>query len=115
LISALRENHAFPSIGRTLVGPDVPVAIGGVLRTPRRFEPRMFVGRMIYDEIDDHADAALFAAVRKFDEIPQRAVARVDAVIVGDVVAVILAGRRLERHQPDGGDAKPVKIVKPPQ
>ena len=75
----------------------------------------MFVGGVIDHEIDDHADAALPAAMGELDEIAERAVARIDAVIVGDVVAVVLAGRGLERHQPDRGDAEPVQIVEPPQ
>ena len=75
----------------------------------------MLIGGVVDDEIDDDADAALPAAMGEFDEVAERAVARIDAVIVGDVVAVVLAGRRLKRHQPDRGDAEPVQIVEPPQ
>ena len=53
-------------------------------------------------------------AVRELDEVAERAVARIDAVVVGDVVAVVLARRRLERHQPDRRDAEPVQVVEPP-
>ena len=55
------------------------------------------------------------AAMGEFDEVAERAVARIDAVIVRDIVTVVLAGRRLERHQPDRGDAEPVQIIEPPQ
>ncbi len=55
------------------------------------------------------------AAMGELDEIAERAVAGIDAVIVGDVVAVIAARRGLERHQPDRGDAEPVQIVEPAQ
>ena len=75
----------------------------------------MLVGGVVDDEIDDDADAALLAAMGEFDEVAERAVARIDAVIVGDVVAVVPAGRGLERHQPDRGDAEPVQIIQPPQ
>jgi hypothetical protein len=51
----------------------------------------------------------------EFDEVAERAVAWVDAVVIGDVVAVVAAGRGLERHQPDRGDTKPVQIIQPPQ
>ena len=54
------------------------------------------------------------AAMSELDEIAERAVARIDAVIVGDVVAVVSAGRRLKRHQPDRRHAEPVQIVEPP-
>ncbi len=48
---------------------------------------------MVDDKVDDHADAALLAAMGELDEIAERAVARIDAVIVGDIVAIIPAGR----------------------
>ena len=51
----------------------------------------------------------------ELDEVAERAVARIDAVIVGDVVAVVPAGRGLERHQPDRGDAEPLQIIEPAQ
>jgi hypothetical protein len=53
--------------------------------------------------------------MRELDEIAKSAIARIDAVIVRDVIAVVLAGRRLKRHQPDRGDAKPVQIIESPQ
>ena len=81
----------------------------------RRLEPFMLVGGVIDDEIDDDANAALLAAMGELDEVAERAVARIDAVIVRDVVAIVLAGRGLKRHQPDRGDAEPVKIIEPAQ
>jgi hypothetical protein len=63
----------------------------------------MSVRGMIDDEIDDDADAALAAAVGELDEIAERSIARIDAILVRDVVAVVPAGRRLKRHQPDCG------------
>jgi hypothetical protein len=70
---------------------------------------------MVDDEIDDDADAALSAAMGELNKVAERAVARIDAVIVGDIVAVILTGRWLERHQPDRCDAEPLYIIEPPQ
>jgi hypothetical protein len=52
----------------------------------------MRIGGMVDDEIDDDADAALPAAMGEFDEVAERAVSRVDAIIVRDVVAIVLAG-----------------------
>ena len=52
----------------------------------------MLVGGVVDDEVDDHADAALLGAVGELDEVAERAVARIDAVVVGDVVAVVAAG-----------------------
>ncbi|MGY3078449.1 hypothetical protein ACVWZZ_004857 [Bradyrhizobium sp. LM6.10] len=75
----------------------------------------MLVRGVVDHEVDDDADAALLAAMGEFDEIAQRAVTGIDAVIVGDVVAVVAARRGLERHQPDRGDAEPVQIIEPTQ
>ena len=61
----------------------------------------MFVGRVINDEIDDQANAALFAAMREFDEIAESAVARIDVVVVGDVVAIVAKWRRLKKPAMD--------------
>ena len=71
----------------------------------------MLVRGVIDDEVDDHADAALLGAVRELDEVAERAVARIDAVVIGDVVAVVPVRRRLERHQPHRGDAEPLQVV----
>jgi hypothetical protein len=53
--------------------------------------------------------------VGEFHKIAERAVSRVDTIIVGDVVTVVLAGRWLKRHQPDRGHSQPVQIVETPQ
>ena len=47
---------------------------------------------MVDDEIDNHANAALPAAMGEFDKITKRAVAWVHAIIIGDVIAIVLAG-----------------------
>ena len=47
----------------------------------------------------------------ELDEVAERAQPRVDAVEVGDVVAVVAVGRRVEGHQPDAGDAEPAQVV----
>src|SRR5690349_3779269 len=51
--------------------------------------------------------------MREVHEVAQRAVAGVDAVVVGDIVAVVAMRRGLERHQPDGCHAQSVQIVQP--
>ena len=51
--------------------------------------------------------------VRELDEVAERAEARIDAVVVGDVVAVVAPRRRLERQQPEAGDAQAGEVVEP--
>ena len=73
----------------------------------------MFIRCVVDDQIDQHLHAALFAAVRKFDEIAERAICRIDVVVVGYIVPAIAARRRLKRHEPDRCDAEALQIVEP--
>src|SRR5262245_27409501 len=106
-----RKYHAVVGARRLLLRPNVPIA---VLRTgilARLLEPSVLVRRVVDNKVDEHPYAALLRAVGEFDKISDRAVARIDAVIIGHVVAVIAMGRDLERHQPDGRDAETVQVV----
>ena len=47
----------------------------------------------------------------ELDEVAVRAEPAVDAVQVGDVVAVVAVGRRVEGHQPQAGDAELGEVV----
>ena len=58
-------------------------------------------------------NAALLAAMRELDKIAQRAVSRIDAVVIGNIVSIIPARGRLKRHQPDGCDAHALEIIQP--
>ena len=69
---------------------------------------------MVDHEIDQHPDAALLGGMGEFDKIAQRAIARIDTVIIGDVVPVVALRRYLKRHQPDRGDPQPVQIIETP-
>ena len=75
-----------------LVGPDVEIAVGRVAVGARGLEPRMLVGGVVDDEVGDHPDAAVARRAHELDEVAVRAQPRVDAVEVGDVVAVVAAG-----------------------
>ena len=74
----------------------------------------MFIRGVIDYKINKHADAALPASPRELDEVAQRPVARIDVVVVCDIVSVIAAGRRLKRHQPDGCDSHALEIIQTP-
>ena len=107
------KNHALVGIGRLLLGPDVPVAVFRSRVAPRVLEPGVLVRGVVHHEIDEHAHAALLRRLGELDEIAERAVTRVDAVVVRNVIAVVAEGRRLERHEPDRRDAEPAEIVEP--
>ncbi len=40
-----------------------------------------------------------------------RAERRIDVAVVGDVVAVVAAGRRIERQEPQRGDAEVAQVI----
>jgi hypothetical protein len=94
-----------------LVGPDVEVAEGRALVGPGRLEPGMLVGGVVDDQVGDHPDAPLAGRPEEVDQVAEGAQARVDAVEVADVVAVVLVGGGVERHQPDAGHPEPGQVV----
>ena len=55
------------------------------------------------------------ASFRKRLEIGERAVARIDGRVIGDVVAVVAQRRRIERQQPEDVDAEVLQIVELPR
>src|SRR6185437_4691373 len=71
----------------------------------------MLIGGVVNDEVDENAHAALIAGVGELDEVTEGAVARIDVVVVGNIVAVVATGRGLEGHEPDGGDAEALEVV----
>ena len=99
------KDHALAGAGGSLVSPDIPVAMLRIRRASGVAKPRVGIRGVIDDKVDDNANAALLAAVSEFHEVSECAVSRIDAIIVGDVVTVVLARRRLKWHQPDCGYA----------
>src|SRR5262249_36363533 len=66
--------------------------------------PGVLVGGVVDDQVDDDPDSALARLVHELDEVAQGAKARVDAVVVGDVVAPVLGGRGVKGLQPQASD-----------
>ena len=52
----------------------------------------MFIRGVIHHQVDQHAQASLRASVGELHEITQRAVPRIDAVIIGNVIPIVRAG-----------------------
>ena len=65
----------------------------------------------LIDELGDDAQAALLGFLDEAAEILHRPEIGIDVAIVGDVVAVVAAGRGVERQQPQRGDAEILQIV----
>ena len=71
----------------------------------------MLVGGVVEDQLGDDAQAALVGLADERLEVAQRAVLGLTLGVVGDVVAVVLQRRRIERQQPDRGDAQVLQVV----
>src|SRR5947199_8217881 len=74
----------------------------------------MLVRGVVDDEVDQDTDAAAVGLTHELDEIAAGAEARINAVVVRNVVAVVAARRGLERRQPDGVDPERLEVVEPP-
>ena len=74
-------------------------------------EPRVLVARVVHDEVDDDAQAGGPGGAHQLDEVAVAAEPRVDAEEVGDVVAVVLVGGRVERHEPQARHAEVGEVL----
>ena len=96
------------------VAPDVPVARARAARAALgALEPGVLVGGVVDDQLGDDAQVAALGFLHEAAEIPHRAEGGIDVAVVGDVVAVVAAGARIERQQPQRGDAEVVQVVEP--
>ena len=93
------------------VAPDVPVSLRVRAVFFRLQEPRMLIGRVVEHEVHDDADAALLRFRDQAFHVRHRAIRRVDAFVVGDVIAIVDHRRRIDRRQPDGTCAERLQIV----
>ena len=93
------------------VGPHVEVAVRPVGVAARGLEPRVLVGRVVHDEVDDHPDATLVRRVEEPAEVADVADVVGDVGEVRDVVAAVAQRGREERRQPQAVDAEPLDVV----
>ena len=96
---------------RRFVAPHVEVAERRGAAASSGDEPRMLVGGVIDDQVDDHPHTAVLRGADHLDEVAVVAQPRIDAVEVADVVPVVAIGRRVERHEPQAGDAEIGEVV----
>lgn len=109
----LAGEDALGRVRRHLVAPDVVVAVGRVPAALGRREPRMPLRGVVHDEVHDDPHPAVPCGADDCDHVAEGAEPGVDVVEVGDVVAVVEVGRRLERHEPDARDAELGEVVEP--
>src|SRR6476469_2181526 len=106
---------AHPTVGRGAVGlwiaPNVPIALRIVARGAALDKPRMLIGRVVRNEVDNDLKAARMCLFDESIEICKRPEDRIDAAIIGDVVAEVRHRRRIDRGDPERVDLQPLQIV----
>ena len=91
--------------------PYVPVAFGIVARRPRFFEPRVLIGSVVDNKVDEYANAALLCFCCQLVPVLQCSIFGRDIRVVGNVVSKIGVGRWEERCNPDRIHAEIFQIV----
>ena len=106
------EDDPDPFVLAVGLAPHVEIALGRTgWRPARRLEPGMLVGSVVDDQLGHDADVAAVRLLDEAVEIRERAVARVDVLVVGDVVAVVTQRRRVERQQPEAVDPETFEVL----
>ena len=90
--------------------PPIPIRMRIVL-VAGSLEPGVLVGRVVHDQVHDDLQAALVRFGKQLVHIGHRAEQRVDVLVVGDVVAVVVLRGLEDRGQPQHVHAKVGKIV----
>ncbi|MNF83774.1 hypothetical protein D3C84_661040 [compost metagenome] len=98
-----------PVIG--LIAPDVEVTIRIVETAARLLEPGVLDRGVVDHDIEHQFDPALAGLGDQQFTVGHGAVARIDGVVITDVVTVVTLGRTQERRDPQAIDAQPVQVV----
>ncbi len=105
------EDDADVLVALVRLAPDVEVSLRAAgFGPPRALKPRVLVGRVVGDELVDDPDASPVGLADHLVGVAQRAVHRIDVVVVGDVISVVAHGRRVEGQQPDRVDAEVLQV-----
>ncbi len=92
--------------------PPIPVGVRIVLVTGG-LEPGVLVGGVVHDEVHHDLQAALVSLGEQLVHVLERAEQRVDVLVVGDVVAVVVLRGPVHRGQPQHVHAEICEIVEP--
>ena len=90
--------------------PDVPVGVR-VVPVARSLEPGVLVGGVVDHQVHDDLQAALVGLGQHLVHVGERAEHRVDVLIVGDVIAVVVLRGLEHRGQPQHVHAQTGQIV----
>ena len=107
------EDGALATVGRLFGAPDIPVPIRRIWAASGRGEPGMLIGGVVDHEVEDDPDATLLRLADQLGEVTQTAERGMDAVVVGDVIAVVTATGWGGWIQPQAVDAEARQVVQP--
>ena len=102
--------EAGPVVGGPLavpIPPDVEILIGG-FPAAALLEPFVLIGGMVDDQVHDDPKAQGVGLLDQFVHIGQGAELGVDIAVIGDIVAVVLAGGAIDWGEPK--DAHPQRF-----
>ena len=100
--------------GVSLIGiaPNIESARGRArLGRARALKPGVLVRGVVDDELGDDSDAAGVGGAHEAAHVGRGAVVWMHAPVLGDVIAVVAQGRRIERQQPDRRHAQFANVV----
>jgi len=94
------------------VAPDIVIPPGRAAPgASRGLEPGMLVAGVVDHQFGDDTDSPFVGLTHEQLEILEGPIARMNAVVIGDVVAVVLERRRIEGQQPDRGDSQVFQVI----
>jgi hypothetical protein len=73
----------------------------------------MSVRRVVWNEVDENLQTELVGCADEVVKIVERPVLRIDVVVIGHVIAMVLLRRGTERSDPDGVDAEALDVFEP--
>ena len=104
-----------PVVGRALFplafAPVIVIVIGIVHALFALDKPGMLIGGVIHDKIHEYPQAALMRAVEHLFENFQIAEIRMDALVIGYIVAVVSVGRGIKGREPYAVDVERGDVV----
>ena len=95
------------------VAPDVPGALRARARGARLAEPRMLVGGVVRDPVEEDADAARVRLGEEPAEVGESPEEGIDVAVVCDVVPEVLHGGAEDGREPHRVDTEPGEMVEP--
>jgi hypothetical protein len=106
------EDDSRLAVFSRVVGPYIVIAPGiSGSRAARFLKPDMLIAGVIEHQLGDHAQPNLMRGVQKLFEIIQGPVGRIYGEIVGYIISIVPERRRIERQEPDRGNAKIFEII----